>query len=228
MRRFLASELPTEGHLVTLSIEQSHHLLRVVGIAPNECVILLDGNGNACEAQLDSVDRGLAILRFVSHFQIRDDRPELWMALALTKPPAFALALRMLTEIGVDHIVPVMTERSQRRNEKSERWQRIMLSALQQSGRGQLPQLYPLQTLNDMMRLCEECSNRFFLHPRMTAMAGPFGGGVALIGPEGGLSESEVHMLTESGWLGRSLGLSTLRSETAAAVTAGLLLQPTS
>ena len=144
MRRFLASELPTEGHLVTLSIEQSHHLLRVVGIAPDECVILLDGNGNACEAQLESVDCGLAILRFVSHFQIRDDRPELWMALALTKPPAFALALRMLTEIGVDHIVPVMTERSQRRNEKSERWQRIILSALQQSGRGQLPQLYPI------------------------------------------------------------------------------------
>ena len=226
MRRFVSSELPSEGKMVTLSKAQSHHLLRVVGIAPNERVIVLDGQGGACQAKLATVENGLATLCYVAPHIVPNVGAELWMALALTKPPAFALSLRMLTEIGVNHIVPVVTERSQRRKEKPERWQRIILSALQQSGRIQLPKLYPLQSLGDMIQLCENLPSKTFLHPGAAVLGRRFEGGVALIGPEGGLSMSEMNTLIDSGWVGRSLGLSTLRADTAAAVAAGILLQP--
>ena len=228
MRRFLADGLPSQDERVTLSSEQSHHLLRVVGIGPDEVVILLDGKGGSCQAKIAHIEGGLATLQFVAAQPPQEQGPELWMCLALTKPPAFSLALRMLTEIGVAHIVPVITERSQRRGEKEDRWKRILLSALQQSGRSHMPTLYPLQPLEAAIRLCEPLVHRYFLHPHTLPLSGQCVSCAAFIGPEGGFSTREIGVLEHAGWHGRSLGFSVLRADTAAAVSAGILAQPTS
>lgn len=223
MRRFLSDTLPHESRTILLSEEQSHHMLRVVGISRDEHVILMDGRGGICEAALDDTEGGLARLRFVAKVASQPKTCDTWFLLALTKPPAFSLSLRMLTEIGVSHIVPVLTERSQKRSEKSERWKRIVLSALQQSGRHRLPELHPLQTFNDALNTSQFLEDRFVLQPQAPALVSTQTNCAAFIGPEGGFSESELGRLDECGWQTRGLGRTTLRADTAAAVAAGIL-----
>ena len=66
MRRFLSATLPSSEQTVLLDTEVSHHLLRVVGIAPLEQVELFDGQGLGCVACLQSVQNGLAEMAWVS------------------------------------------------------------------------------------------------------------------------------------------------------------------
>jgi 16S rRNA (uracil1498-N3)-methyltransferase len=223
MRRFLSDKLPDEAEMILLSAEQSHHMLRVVGISRGEHVVLMDGLGGVCEAALHDIEGGLARLRFVSAVNRQTQPVDIWFFLALTKPPAFSLSLRMLTEIGVAHVVPVITERSQNRSEKNDRWKRIILSALQQSGRQYQPTLHSLQSFDEALNFSHSLGARFVLQPNAPSLESTQSSCAAFIGPEGGFSESELTLLSERGWQARGLGQTTLRADTAAAVAAGIL-----
>ena len=84
MRRFHGVTLPSAEHTVLLK-KVSHHLLRVVGIAPLEQVELFDGQGRGCVAFLHSVQNGLAEVAWVSEVSADLDLPSLTLVLSLTK-----------------------------------------------------------------------------------------------------------------------------------------------
>ncbi|MEH6544235.1 MAG: 16S rRNA (uracil(1498)-N(3))-methyltransferase [Porticoccaceae bacterium] len=136
------------------------------------------------------------------------------------------------TELGVQKIIPLFTERTEvkldgeRLDKKCTHWRQIAISACEQSGRTRLPEIAKPIALADWL---PEASPRFVLDPEagtqlmakdVKSEAKPTGV-VLLVGPEGGLSESEVQQSVAKGFVGITLGPRILRTETAplAAIT---------
>lgn len=136
------------------------------------------------------------------------------------------------TELGVQKIIPLFTERTEvkldgeRLGKKCTHWRQIAISACEQSGRTRLPEIAEPIALADWL---PEASPRFVLDPEagtqlmakdVKSEAKPTGV-VLLVGPEGGLSESEVQQSVAKGFVGITLGPRILRTETAplAAIT---------
>ena len=140
--------------------------------------------------------------------------------------------MQKATELGVTHITPLITERcavkldEKRWEKKQQQWQKIIQGACEQSGRNTLPILNPPRSLASW--LAESTTQtRLVLSPgsqqKLSQLTANSQGFRLLIGPEGGLSESEVHQAEETGFTGCSLGPRILRTETAALASVSVL-----
>jgi len=216
MRRFLSPELPAEGSALALGTGVSHHILRVTGIAPGEAVELFDGQGRVCEAVLEGVEGGRAVVRWSGPGHALTLPPR-WLLMGLLKRQAFDTVVRMATELGVSAIWPVQLSRSVPQGGRLDRWERIAAAAAGQCGRTDLPQIYPARSLSDCLaalpagvvgRVCVPGAER------LVRVEGP---AAALLGAEGGLTPAEIALAAEAGFLPAGLSPLTLRADTAAA-----------
>ena len=156
-------------------------------------------------------------------------RRELHLLIATTRQQAFSTALRMATELGVTAIKPVLTERCVVRNDRSDRWLKILQSSAAQSKRLVIPSITPLMTLPAAIAAVEEYSLRLVFAPGAPMVEVPerfpFNEAIAiLIGPEGGLSPAEVDLCLSSGWTAAGLGPLVLRADTAVAAAISQLM----
>jgi 16S rRNA (uracil1498-N3)-methyltransferase len=130
--------------------------------------------------------------------------------------------LEKATEIGIDEITPIICSRSERKVIKTERCNRILLSAMKQSLKFHLPKLNEAVTLKDFIKQdfeenkyiahCEE-GNKTELRTEIKEQRT-----LILIGPEGDFSTSEIEMALQNQFKAVSLGTSRLRTETAGIV----------
>ena len=127
------------------------------------------------------------------------------------------------TELGVRSITPLATEHTgvklaaDRADKKQQHWQKIAVSACEQSGRNRLPTLYPMQALSLWLE-STVAEKKFVLHHRAASNAGVDDTPstlALLVGPEGGLSEQEIEAAEQAGYASMSLGPRVLRTETA-------------
>ena len=203
--------------------EISHHLHRVVGIAPLEQVELFDGKGAGCVACLQSVQHGLAEMAWVSTLMEHPRQHSLTLVLALTKGDAFATALRMCTELGADTFIPLQAHRSIPKGDKQSRWSKIVNGAAAQSKRLTTPRVLPLQTWNSLWGVLEQDNVRWMLHPtqeKSAVLSAMTTNTTLFIGPEGGFTDQEVAGMLEQNCKPRSLGRLVLKADTAATVVA--------
>ena len=226
IRRFFAEQIPPKDEQVMLSSEVSHHLLRVVGIAPNEEVELFDGNGHSCRGKLVGVKEGCALIAVNSVVQYKELRREIHLFQGLLRQQPFSTALRMSTELGVTHIHPILCNRSVARGEKLLRWRKIVASSAAQSGRSDCPRLYDLSSFEQACGLVKHC-HRWVLHPSAEDMMRPEADGAVavFVGPEGGLTDAEVELALSSGWLLARFSGGVLRADTAAAAALAQFLR---
>ena len=104
----------------------------------------------------------------------------------------------------------------ERWKKKQEHWQQIVVSACEQSGRAIIPEVSPPKPLADWVKMAE-ADYKFCLHPGVgDVLPDAHPSSISLlIGPEGGLSDDEVMLASDSGFLGLHLGPRILRTETA-------------
>jgi 16S rRNA (uracil1498-N3)-methyltransferase len=218
VRRFNAPSLPRAGGEVALEPEVAHHLLDVVRITRGEHVVLFDGRGMEVRAVLRDVAAGVPVLVTVE--DPRSARPEapLHLLLAVLKGPSMDEAVRMATEAGMTDLHPVLTARSVAKGERGDRWERIARSAAQQSGRGDVPALHPLRSLDEALAALPEGLERRIALPGAPRLGPAAGAAAVLVGPEGGLTSAEVARATAARFQPFGLGRWVLRAETAAAV----------
>lgn len=231
MRRFFVSNLPNaDESLCLLNEKESHHLFRVVKIAKGEEIELLDGRGGSCVAVLVETKGKLAQVRWVRNLHVDIAENEVWLFLSVLKQQAWSTALRMATELGVHHIVPVLSSRTIARKEKKERWESIILAAVKQCGRTTIPTLHPMKSFDQICLEHTSIPNRVILVPS-THLISDFSnsGDTALcIGPEGGFSSEEIQKATQHGWVACGLGSTVLRADTATVSALSLFLLATS
>lgn len=215
MRRFWAEGLPPVDQELLLAPAESHHLLRVTGIAPGEAVELFDGRGGRALAVLLGAREGRALLRLQERLPELPELPTV-LVLALLKRQAFDLALRMVTELGVTEVIPVVASRSVVRVGKVERWERVVHAATTQCGRATRPRLHEPRSLEQALGSLDPEVSCFLARPHSAPRAPPAGPVAVLVGPEGGWTPEEEAMALEAGASPLGLGPHTQRADTAA------------
>ena len=209
---------------VTLEPGPSHHLCKVLRMKAGDTVILFNGEGGQFSAHLVSLDRNRTVALAGAYEAVeRESDLTLQLGIALSRGDRMDWVVQKATELGVDSISPLETERTgtrldaRRREKKLRHWQQIAVSACEQCGRNRLPAIQMIRPLNDWLQGVTE-DRRFVLHHRAGDMPGETvapGSVALLIGPEGGLSPGEIDAAREKGFEELTIGPRILRTETA-------------
>jgi len=200
---------------VTLDAPTSHHLLRVCLVPRGKPVVLFDGNGSECDGRLIDADGALAVVEATGSTRLAAAGLPLVLLMGLPRKPAWERVLRMGTELGATRFLPFPAERSVAKGLHPARWEKIVAAAAGQCGRGDLPTVEPRSNLAEALSHLPNLP-RQVLVPGAQALAPSSDGAVLLIGPEGGLSPSEVDAAVLAGFTPTGLSGWTLRADTAA------------
>jgi len=223
------------GQASRLEGDEARHLVKVRRVAVGAEVEVFDGRGASAVAEVVQVGRDRVELRVK---RLLDGLPpaalKLTLASAIPKGDRFDWLVEKATELGVDRVVPLITERSSvdPRSAKLDRLRRAIIEASKQCRRDELMTLEePVRWETWLGRPDPKLDHRWLAHPGGTFpwAETPLvrGARVAVaIGPEGGFSDGEVALARSVGWETIDLTASILRVETAAmAVSAHLLIR---
>lgn len=246
MELFFSREIASGAR--ELDPQESGHCIKVLRHRAGDTIHVIDGCGNLYECRIVSADPSATGFEVVSVVEGYGSHPyRLTMAVAPPKNiDRFEWFCEKATEIGVDEIVPLVGDYSERKVFKGDRCERIIVSAAKQSHKGAVPSLAPLTPVRKFLErdfapgvrkficYCSEVEGAAKIHIREAlATAGSASGlagsalpeFVVMIGPEGDFSREEMALAVECGWQIISLGDSRLRIETAAlAATAAVYL----
>ena len=236
---FLAPRASIEdGDRVRLDGPEGRHAAKVRRLAPGEALDLVDGAGLRVRCVVESVTaEGL-----VAHVRSREvePAPEPWLVVvqALAKGDRGERAVEVLTEAGVDEIVPWSAARSVTqwradRGEKAlERWRSVARESGKQSRRARFPVVAPLATTRMAAARLQAAAGAFVLDESATEHLGavtlPADGEIVLVvGPEGGFAPDELGTFADAGAAAVGLGPSVLRTSTAGVVALAVVLSRT-
>ncbi|PCJ82341.1 MAG: 16S rRNA (uracil(1498)-N(3))-methyltransferase [Bacteroidetes bacterium] len=209
--------------------DEAKHASRVLRVRVGDSFSLMDGVGGVAEGVFIEVEKNNCLVEVKELIREEKAKFGLTMIVSPTKhTDRFEWFLEKAVEIGIECIQPVWTERSERKVEKFERWNKVLVSAMKQSKRSWLPVLMPACTLPEAFLIKNEemtsslyiahCMDEFvdggkkhFLKSLPASKSA-----IVAIGPEGDFTPSEVEFMISRGGVEISLGDSRLRTETAA------------
>jgi len=230
--RFYCSPINTGS--VTLSPDQAHHLTHVLRLPPGAMVELFDGLGSLAPARLTAVRPHVTL----QVEQLQTSSPpaagRIIIAASLAKADRFDWLIGKCTELGADHIVPTIFQRTIKlsRNPRTlERWNKLTIAAAQQCRRLFLPSINPPAPLDQTLDTLKD------IYPQAQLLLGslnldtPFlieqnfsnADVISFVGPEGGLTDDEESLLKNQGALPVRLTDTVLRIETAAVSMTAIL-----
>ena len=220
---------------MVLSGAEGRHAATVRRIGPGERVDLSDGRGLVAECVVTSAAPGRLELRIRSRRSEPPPQPALVAVQAIPKGSRAELAVELMTEVGVDVIVPWAAARSvpqwsgERAARAVGRWRDTSREAAKQARRARIPCVTEPATTEGVTRVIRSAALAVVLEPeapaRLADVAVPCSGDVVVVaGPEGGLTDEETSAFAAAGAMPARLGPSVLRTSTAAAVAAAILL----
>ncbi|MGI8892391.1 MAG: 16S rRNA (uracil(1498)-N(3))-methyltransferase [Bacteroidia bacterium] len=225
MELFFLPDL-VEGQSAVLTADESRHCIKVLRHKPGDSIQLIDGKGGLYAGIIRDADpRACRVEIIYRHDSFSDRHYSIHMAVAPTKNiDRFEWFCEKATEVGVDMITPVICQHSERRIIKTERIEKVMISAIKQSIKAWLPQINEAISFNKFVELEFSKSKKFIC----TGIAAPQESlknhykkgedAVILIGPEGDFSGDEINLAIKKKFIPVNLGTSRLRTETAALV----------
>ncbi|MBQ6068138.1 MAG: 16S rRNA (uracil(1498)-N(3))-methyltransferase [Bacteroidales bacterium] len=227
MHLFISND--TTAPYATLLPDDSRHCVRVLRMTVGDELWVTSGDGTLCRARLANPHPDSCEVEIVERLTDYQPRPfHLHIAVAPTKNNArLEWFVEKAVEIGVDRITPVICDHSERTTLKTERLDKLALSAMKQSLKATRPIIdQPMKLLDFLKTLNPQSSilnpQRFVCycsgHERNTLrqLYTPGTDALVLIGPEGDFSDREIATAIQSGFQPVTLGNSRLRTETAA------------
>jgi 16S rRNA (uracil1498-N3)-methyltransferase len=221
----------------TLTIEGDEfaHLTHVMRKKVGDAIRVVDGCGNVFDVVIEEIRRREARCAIrARQRRLNEPRRDVTLAVALLKNGAkFDVLVEKCTELGVNAIIPLVTERTLPRHARSERWQKLALAAMKQSMRCVLPKVHEACTLQAFLASVAADGLKLLPHekvdsPSVREVLDSSGTQSVFIciGPEGGFSDDEVELARSAGFRPATLGSRRLRTETAAIVSSALALLP--
>lgn len=220
MQIFYAPDI--ESTLV-LPEEESGHCVRVMRLAEGDEIMITDGKGNFYRASITNAYPKHCQVEITSSWQ--PEKPwdaYIHIAVAPTKNmDRMEWFAEKATEIGIDEITCLNCRFSERKEVKTARLEKILVSAMKQSQKALLPQLNGMTDFKQFVRQPFN-GRKFIAHceegekPLIKSIYRPGENVLILIGPEGDFSPEEIKSAEENGFEAISLGKSRLRTETAA------------
>lgn len=219
--------------MICLDTNASHHLARVLRVNVGDKLMLFNNTEFEYEAIITRLDKEGVKIQVIDRFPCRTESPlSLHLAQGIARGEKMDFIVQKAVELGVNTITPLFTEHcnvkleKERAEKRLSHWQSVAISACEQSGRGRIPSVEnPTSITKWLTSITAE--TRFVLSPhtptKLPKML-PVNTQIALlIGPEGGLSEKEVKMAEEVGFLALNLGPRILRTETASIAALSIL-----
>ncbi len=218
---------------VVLADQQKRYLVDVLRLEPGTTIEVFDGQGGECDGTLELLD-GTWVVLLGHRREAFEQWPRTCLACAVLKGRVFDDVLRMVSEIGVDTIWPMTTERvvpqlkGSRLDARMDRWRKIAAEAARQSGRSRVMGIEPIRTFADVTSL-PHSGQGILLHPEGQTSLGEKLHDIrnqdrfVLVGPEGGFSPREVEEAKARGFFVCSLGHNVLRARTAMVVAAAFM-----
>jgi 16S rRNA (uracil1498-N3)-methyltransferase len=230
MQLFYLPEI--NGNTAELDSEESIHCTRVLRLNIGDKINIIDGCGHFLEGNIAEIHKkGGCLIHNIQKTADETKRPyKLTVAIAPTKNnDRLEWFLEKATEIGIDEIVPIICEHSERKNLNTERCRKILISAMKQSVKATLPTLYEpiafkqwLQSVQPQNTYMAHCDKNF-LRQELLKQSIVNKHVTILIGPEGDFSGNEIEAAQNIGIQGISLGESRLRTETAGVFTVAMV-----
>jgi len=217
--RFFVPDGVETGATIALPGDERHHA-RVLRVREGEEVEVFDARGNNFLGRYS--ENGIEILKATAN---REPRTAIALAMSIINLDKFELVLQKATELGVQSFIPLITDRMELRIErvrgKEERWRKIVLEAVKQSGRSKIPPIEaPLKFEEAIAREGHKTVFDADAEPQTTDNRQPT---TIFIGPEGGFSEREIELAKKHGAFFERLGPRRLRAETAALVAVTII-----
>ena len=230
MQLFYNANITEDTKQFTFDRTESRHIVRVLRKKIGDQLLITNGKGILFTSEIAIADDKNCIANIISVDEKSKARNyHLHIAIAPTKNiDRFEWFLEKATEIGIDEITPLKCERSERKNIKSDRLEKIIESAMKQSLKFHLPKLNPLISFSEFINKDFE-SDLFIAHCEKTdrktlkTSLQPKQDVIILIGPEGDFSKSEIEKALQHDFTPITLGESRLRTETAGVVATNMI-----
>lgn len=230
LHRFFIEESVGDNKNIVITNEQLiHQWKKVFRYKPGDSVIVFDNSGYEFTASIEYIEPSEAKLS-VTHSEQKSltTQREVYLFMSLTKKDTFEWVLEKGTEIGIDRVIPILSERSEKKDLNFERAKKILTEASEQSGRTILPRIYEIASLEDGMNhydipkvAFDPTGDSFEIAQKSLPQSGPL---AVFIGPEGGWSATELEVFRTNKIPVYSLGTQVLRAETAAIAILSLLI----
>ncbi len=231
MHRFYHPQFETPPAAVTLSPEESHHMVHVLRLKADDTVELTDGAGNIATAvvvRLSAKGSGLQ----VTALRQEPKTTSVSLVFALPKGPALDFIIRRCTELGVARLQPLITAHSSAKSSWNEaRWARVVAEVAKQCQASWFPEIAPARDLSDWLAqrdnssrliFCDENHRRSQVASVLSSLP-PGSPCEVVVGAEGGWRREEIENLSASGGIPLGLGANRLRAETATLVSLTLV-----
>jgi 16S rRNA (uracil1498-N3)-methyltransferase len=231
MRLFFHASSLQNGKIVTFDLRESKHITRVLRMKKGDRIHMTCGDGQLFQARIIDEDKRECKVEVVSSVAV--DEPGRPYFRLLVAPPRskqrWEWLLEKVTEIGVDEILPIHCEQSERATIDPKRANLVLINALKQSQQVRLPLLHPIcpfyaamEGTKDGLRLIAHCNENKDVH-RWNESGQGMNTVNILIGPEGDFTPDEVNKAIKNDYFALSLGENRLRTETAAIVASQMV-----
>jgi len=236
---FMVSPNSVNDNILTLDETESHHLANVMRARRGDIIYAIDGQGLRYRAVIDSISANQVTAEIINTTRLENEPLlKLSLAVGLCRPAKIDFIIEKGTEIGVSHFHFFSSEKTladdtlgRSADKKLSRWNNIAVAATKQSLRTIVPKIHPpvkfdnviqmsidyhLSLIADMTHEPSALERLFVNSPREVLL---------LVGPEAGLSISEVEKALAAGFKPIKLGPRRLRAETAAILFASLVME---
>lgn len=199
--------------------ELVRQIRKVLKLEPGETICISDGRGADYEGVIEKIDTDTVYLNNITKKESLMPKKNVTLYCAILKKENFELVCQKATELGVTKIVPIITQRTIKQGLKVDRLKKIIKEASEQSGLSQIPILSEALTFSDAIAESLKENEKTFLFDKSGLdIKNTFKSIGLFVGPEGGFTDDEIlhakNLHIEVG----SLGITTLRGETAAIV----------
>lgn len=230
-RFFIEADLAVDTH-VELTETVFHHWVKVLRAQVGESATLFNGQGGEYQATLTVVNKKSAMVA-IQNFNADNRTPAFSTLLGqvMSKGDRMDYAIQKAVELGVSNIQLLTSERCEMRlkydrdQKKIDHWQGIAIAACEQCGMNKVPKILPPISLQDWLA-SELPTTKLVLAPnkeQVNVFEHASTDFVLLIGPEGGLSDTEIHDANKVGFINWCIGHRVLRTETAPVVALSIL-----
>ncbi|MEN9478671.1 MAG: hypothetical protein RLZZ298_66 [Pseudomonadota bacterium] len=223
--RFYCREALAPGAHIDLPEPVARHAVRVLRLPPGAAMVLFDGRGGEYEAHIQRIERERVVAELGAWRDVeRESRLSVTLVQAVQAGDKMDFTIQKAVELGIKDIVPVDSRRSvirlsgERAGKRVAHWQGVAAAACEQCGRNQVPNVAPLEKLENWLAKPAHEGLRLMLMPdaeNTLASLPPVENVQLLIGAEGGLDPQEVIAARQAGFQAVRLGPRVLRTETA-------------
>ncbi|ADQ16636.1 protein of unknown function DUF558 [Leadbetterella byssophila DSM 17132] len=217
------------SEVLALDPTESLHAVKVLRKKAGDIIQVTDGKGGWFTCSIvDAHPKSCKLQILESTFEYEKPQREIYVAISPTKNgDRIEYFLEKSIEIGISGIIPVKTTHTYPKNINAERWKKIAISAMKQSLKAYLPEIYPYLSVKDFLTLSKPFPTKFLAHLSEGAediIRVPLSDKVLIwIGPEGDFTEEEINLATSSDFQNVTLGKSRLRTETAGVFAVSIL-----